>query len=131
MRHVSPSATHPLARRTQWRTRVGAFVLLMGMLMQSMLTLACGLDDIGGGATAAADVQFVALELAAELESQGECSGCGGPKTATGCCFHAVPVTRAMVVFTPSAPPDLAPTFLLSRTPHNTPSDLFRPPQLS
>jgi hypothetical protein len=109
-----------------WRTRLGVFVLLISLTVQSLLTFGCGPD--GFGLAAQDEAQVVAADLLHSAALEEYCTQCGGPRTATGCCAHGIPMAATVV--------DLPQPFLAVETfaldalafPQRNLSTLFRPP---
>ena len=107
-------------------TRLVVLALLISLIVQSVLTIGCGADDLR--LAAGGELQFVAAEAPETVSLEKYCSSCGGLRTATGCCAHGVPLTTGIA----ELPQTLLPSGISSLdalpSPQRNPSSLFRPP---
>ena len=107
-------------------TRLGVFALLISLIVQSLLTIGCGPEGLG--LAAGDEIQFVAADATDHANVEDFCSRCGGPRTATGCCAHGLPLTAAVAEL-PGASPALGISAVDALPfPERNPSSLFRPP---
>jgi hypothetical protein len=111
--------------RPSWKFCVSV-VLIFTVLAQSLLTVACDLDDFVAGNSAGV---IVAVELPATSDvDAGICAPCGGFATAGGCCAHGIALSPILPgLFAVKSAPRL-PVPLASDLPQDAPSDLLRPP---
>jgi hypothetical protein len=104
-------------------------LLILATFCQSVLTVACGLDDLKLGVTTAVSAEAVTtLPDDGAGVSQGICAQCGGLVTPGGCCAHGTGLSQRIPdLFAPQP----SPWSTLSHAPliaSNAPAEHFRPP---
>jgi hypothetical protein len=128
----------------QWvRWRSGLCQLLsLAIVWQSLLTVACSLDELNATRSAAS---AVAVDLpgesgasAADLPDESDsgethlspatCVSCGGVLTANGCCAHGAPLAQRNPEPAKARSELLIPDAAGSPLPPTLPSERFRPP---
>lgn len=101
-------------------------MLIFSMLAQSLLTVACDLDDFIAGTSVG--VLVAADHPGTPDIDSGICVACGGFATTGGCCAHGIALSSIVPVLVAGKTPRLVPVALASALPQDAPSDLFRPP---
>jgi hypothetical protein len=129
------------ARRARWRSCL-SLLLSLAILWQSLLTVACGIDELNVGRSAASavasdfpdDAGTAEIDLPAESGtgethlSPSTCVSCGGVLTAGGCCAHGAPLAQRMPEPSNARSVSLIPDAAGSPLPPSLPSERFRPP---
>ena len=120
------------AMRSRWRASL-IVVLILTILTQSMLTIACGLDELGAfgsDATTAAAEASSGLVHSDAGSTQDICVACGGLLTPSGCCAHAVVLSHGITQLPIVVSAPLTARAEVPSLPQDAPPDLFRPPIL-
>ena len=128
MRLSAKSHRSQVRERPSWHVCLG-LLLILATFCQSVLTVACGLDELklGAATTVSAEAAPTLSDDGARV-SQGICAQCGGFVTPGGCCAHGTGLSQRIP--DPFAPqPSLwSPLARVPGLALNSPAEHFRPP---